>query len=74
MNHSGKPADKPMNAFQAALYIVTIALGISNGEKRNRKLASVGAGTLLLAFLLLALVLYGAMRLFVYLVQRQLVS
>jgi len=63
--------DKPMNAFQAALGIVNVCLGISNGEKRNHQLAKVGSSTLLLAFLILVTVLYGAMRLFVYLVHKQ---
>jgi len=71
MQQPNDPDDKPMNAFQAALCIVTVCLGISNGEKRNRQLAKVGSGTLLLAFLILITVLYGAMRLFIYLVQRQ---
>jgi hypothetical protein len=68
------PKEKSLNPFQAAVYIVTVAMGISTGEKRNYQLSKVGSGTLLLAFLILALVLYGAMRLFVYLVRQQLAS
>ncbi|HSW12082.1 MAG TPA: hypothetical protein VLI06_04535 [Solimonas sp.] len=71
MQQPNDPHDQPMNAFQAALAIVNVCLGISNGEKRNHQLAQVGSGTLLLAFCILGAVLYGGMRLFVYLVERQ---
>lgn len=73
MNDPNLASERPMGALRSALSILTAAVGVGNGTKRDRQLARIGSGTLLVAFLILGSVLYAGMRLFVHLVQAQLV-